>query len=152
MNKEAQANLPLNFGDLPSYIGYQVRQAQAAVFRDFRRITAETGLTPGEFSLLALVDGNPNINMVSLVAIYQLNKSTLSLTVDKLIRRGLIDRARQENDRRYYSLFLTPKGRQALDLTRKRVEEQERVMDTVLRPGERDLLIDILKRVTGSLS
>ena len=149
MNKPASVGTAVQFGALPTYVGYQVRQMQAALFRDFRRITAETGLTPGEFGLLAMVRENPEINQVSLATLYRIDKSTLSLTIKALIRRGLIARARARADRRYLALSLTPAGKKALDQTIRQVEEQERRIDSALRPGERERLLDMLARTTA---
>ncbi len=39
-----------------------------------------------------------------------LDKSTLSRTVDNLVKRGLVERKQHPTDRRYTTLFLTDKG------------------------------------------
>jgi DNA-binding MarR family transcriptional regulator len=137
----------VRFGKLPGYIGYQVRQAQTAVFRDISRTIKSIGATPGEFSLLALLAVNPGINSMTLARIYQLDKATLSLAVKSLVARGFISSTRNTNDRRYYSLSLTPAGRAKLRRLTRLVEKQERVMDGVLKKGERALLLDMLERI-----
>lgn len=137
----------VEFGKLPGYIGYQVRQAQSAVFRGISRSIKAIGVTPGEFSLLAMLEANPGINSITLARIYQMDKATLSLSVKGLARRGLITSARDANDRRFYALHLTPKGRAILRRVTRCVEKQERAMDAVLKPGERELLLDALGRI-----
>jgi len=139
--------LAVDLGKLPSYLGYQVRQAQAAVFRDFGRIMQGVGISPGEFSLLTLVRANPGINQIDLVRVYQLDKSTLSNSVKDLRARGLIKTARDQRDRRFHGLWLTETGDDVLDRATVEVEAQERVMDRMLRPGERERLLDMLSRV-----
>lgn len=138
----------INYGALTGYIGYQLRQAQSAVFRDFSSIVAEFGVTPGEFSLLTLVLANPGITQGYLAAAYRLDKSTLSLAVKDLVSRGLVTRSRSADDRRYFALLLTKDGRGVLEKVAERVERQERRMDAVLHPGERALLLDILVRIS----
>ena len=137
----------VDFGRLAGYVGYQVRQAQAAVFRDFASITADTGLTPGEFSLLSMVAANPGISQTSLARIHQLDKSTLSNSVNDLDRRGLVRRSRSPTDQRLNALHLTPAGETALDRAGDGVARQERAMEAVLEPGERERLLDMLKRI-----
>ncbi len=138
----------VNLGELPSYLGYQLRQAQAAVFRNFAQIMSDLGVTPGEFSLLALVRENPGIHQISLVSVYKLDKSTLSNSIKDLKNRKLIRRVRDQNDRRYYGLWLTEFGEAVLARAIARVEEQERVMDAVLLPGEREQLLSQLSRIS----
>lgn len=148
MKTEGKELASVDFGRLPEYIGYQVRQAQSAVFRDISRSIKAIGVTPGEFSLLTMLEANPGINSVTLARIYQLDKATLSLSIKGLARRGLISSARDSNDRRYFSLRLTPEGRTVLRRVTRRVEKQEQAMDAVLKPGERELLLDLLDRVS----
>lgn len=137
----------VDLGKLPGYLGYQVRQAQAAVFRNFAHIMNDVGVTPGEFSLLTLVRANPGIHQISLVRVYQLDKSTLSNSIKDLKNRKLIRRVRDRNDRRYYGLWLTDFGAAVLERATVRAEEQERAMDGVLGNGEREQLLDLLFRI-----
>ncbi len=147
-DKKNTGNDPVNLGKLPSYLGYQSRQAQAAVWRDFPRLMKDVGLTPGEFGLLTLIDANEGINQISLAKVYQLDKSTLSYAINRLVKRDLISRTRDENDKRHYALWLTDAGRKTLKKATKKVEDQERTMDAVLKPGERKKLLDMLQRIS----
>jgi DNA-binding MarR family transcriptional regulator len=142
----------VRFGKLPDYLGYQIRQAQSAIFRDFGRITAELGVTPGEFSLLTIVEANPGVNSVRLSKIYQLDKSTISLSVKRMLKRDLIRRAQDEEDRRFSGLWLTANGRSLLARVTQRVEEQEEIMNAALAPGERARLLDMLRRIAGAFA
>lgn len=147
MGKAAKERPAVDFGKLPDYIGYQVRQAQSAAFRDLSRTIKALGVTPGEFSLLAMLEANPGINSITLVRVYQLDKATLSLSIKGLVKRGLISSTRSADDRRYYSLRLSAAGSRLLARLTRLVEKQERAMDAVLKRGERELLLDLLKRI-----
>ena len=149
--KSAEKTQTINFGPLPHYLGYQIRQAQAAVFRDLMTSIADIKVTPGEFSLLAMLDVNPGISQVDLAGVYKLDKSTLSLAVGRLVKRGLVRRTRSREDERYYALWLLRPGRLLLQRMRERVEAQERTMDAVLRRGERRHLLDMLQRISRAL-
>lgn len=137
----------IDFGKLPGYIGYQLRQAQSAVFRDLSRTLRETGVTPGEFSLLTMLGANPGINSITLTRIYQLDKATLSLSIKGLAQRGLISATRSADDRRYHALTLSDEGRALLRGVTRCIESQERAMDGVLQPGERERLLGMLQRI-----
>ena len=138
----------IDFGKLTGYIGYQLRQAQAAVFRDLTRTLRETGVTPGEFGLLTMLRANPGINSTTLTRIHQLDKATLSLSIKGLARRGLISSTRSAQDRRYCALELTHEGRALLQTVTRHIERQERAMDAALEPGERERLLQLLQRIS----
>jgi DNA-binding MarR family transcriptional regulator len=141
----------INLGRLPGYLGYQVRQAQAAVFRNFAETGSDLGVSPGEFSLLTLVRENPGIHQKSLVRVYKLDKSTLSNSITDLKKRKLIRRVRDEDDRRFYGLWLTEFGAAVLVRATERIETQERRMDSVLAQGERAQLLNLLARISSAL-
>jgi DNA-binding MarR family transcriptional regulator len=141
----------INYGKLPEYLGFNLRRAQAAMFVDFARLTAELDLTPGQFSLIMLLAANPGISQIGLSRAFGLDKSTVSPSIDRLEKRGLVERTRTPNDRRFYALHLTAAGRDLLMRATERVERQEAVMASALTPDERRQLIDMLQRVEAAL-
>ena len=150
MNPPRNESPRLNFGRLTGYIGYNVRLAQSAIFRDLSRSLRGLGVTPGEFSLLTVLEANPRVNSVTLSRVYGLDKTTLSLSLKRLTQRGLIQTTRSDDDRRYYALHLTAEGRRLLRKVTGQIEKQERAMDAVLRPGERERLLQLLGRIAGA--
>jgi DNA-binding MarR family transcriptional regulator len=144
---ESQA---LDLGKLSGYLGYQIRQAQSAIFRDLARATRPLGVTPGEFSLLSTLQRNPGLSSMRLAHAYRLDKTSLSLALKRLAGRGLIESNRNQEDRRYHALQLTPAGREVLRRATRRIEAQERAMAAVLEPGERALLLDRLRRIVAT--
>lgn len=150
--RAARGGRSVAFGRLPTYVGYQIRQAQTSIFRDLQASLARHKVTPGEFGLLSLIDANPGISQVDLATVYGLDKSTLSLAVSRVAKRGLVERRRSSDDGRYYTLWLSPPGRRLLRRLRAHVEAQEQAMDAVLRDGERAQLLDMLRRISGVFS
>lgn len=138
---------PIRFGALTGMLGYQIRQAQAAVFRDLEDSLASLSVSPGEFGLLTLIGANPGANQTRIAAIYRVDKSTLSLRVSGLVRRGLVERSRSQVDQRQQGLGLTEEGRDLLRRIRRQVDRQERLMDSVLDPGDRERLLAMLSRI-----
>ena len=137
---------------LTGLLGYQIRQAQTASFRDLQEPFRDLGITPGEFSLLTIVRDNPQIRQTDLVHVYGLDKSTLSIAVKRLVERGLVDPRKLPDDRRYHGLTLTEEGKEVLLTVTEIIECQERRMEEVLSPGEKDVLMTALRRIAGTLS
>src|SRR5262245_36294666 len=82
----------LSFDELPGYVGYQIRRAQAEIFADLEVPLKEFDLTPGSFGVLTLIRSNPGITQVALAAALGIDKSTMSPVIFRLEKRGLIRR------------------------------------------------------------
>ncbi len=79
----------IDFGLLPGLLGYQVRQAQIAIFRDFTATLADDGMTPTLFGSLVLIEANPGLKQADLARALQLDRSTVVTVIDTLEKRGL---------------------------------------------------------------
>jgi DNA-binding MarR family transcriptional regulator len=140
----------LDHGILPDLIGYQLRLAHVAVFRDFERSVGDLGISPGRVGVLVLVNGNPGITQSRLAEAVGLDRSTLVPVLDGLERRGLIER-RQGKDRRTNGLWLTPSGKRLLGRVRRRIAVHERRMVSGMSDKERDQLVALLARLRSPL-
>ncbi len=142
----------IDLGGLTGLLGYQIRQAQTASFRDLQKRFRELGITPGEFSLLTILRDNPQIRQTDLVDIYGLNKSTLSVAVKRLVDRALVDPCKLVEDRRFHGLSLTPNGELLLVTATKIIDDQEKRMAHVLSPREKEIVIRALRHIAGALT
>ena len=57
---------PINVGLLPNLLGYNIRRAQIALWRDLTRSLGEVQVRPAEFSLMILVEANPGVAQIEL--------------------------------------------------------------------------------------
>ena len=142
----------VNLAQLPNYLGYQIRQAQIAVFKDLLVPLKDLNLTPGEFSLLTSVRYNKGVSQIELASVYDIDKSTLSHSIKRMVNRRLIIRKRLENDRRYYGLSLTPAGSRLLKRVTSIVESQEELMESVVTKAEKEKFLQILSRICNVLA
>lgn len=107
LKKNAQ---DVDFSTLDSLFGFRLRRAQIKLFQHFRTALADFDITPGQAGLLILVRDNPGISQSDLARAVHIERATLGQTVDVLVRRGLILRARNNTDKRAYALRLTETG------------------------------------------
>jgi DNA-binding MarR family transcriptional regulator len=143
----ARAVAALDFGMLPDLLGYRLRLAQLAVFRDFERSVGVLGVSPGRVGVLVLVEANPGLAQSRLAEAVGLDRSTLVPLLDRFEREGLLER-RAGPDRRTNGLHLTAEGRRHLARVKRAVREHEGRMLTVLSEAERATLIGLLGRLT----
>lgn len=133
-------------GLLPGLLGYRLRRAQQAVFRDFAATIPE--LSPGRVGILLLVEANPGITQGRLAQAVSLDRSTMVGVVDALEGKGLIERRRGE-DRRTNGLWLTNSGRLLMGRLKRRIQMHERRVAARLSRAERAQLIALLEKLTG---
>lgn len=147
----AGADATIDFTLLPSLVGYRLRRAQLAVFQHFARtMQARLGrerLSPGEFGVLSLIDANPGLSQTALAAAIGTDRSTMVPILDRLERRGLIERRIVPGDRRRHALALGEQGRKLLAKFREAVLAHEQRIAADLSPAERELLLSLLERL-----
>ena len=134
----------LRQGVLPELIGYRLRLAQQAVFRDFSASVGE--LSPGRAGMLLLIEANPGVTQGRLATAARLDRSTMVGVVDSLEERGLIERRRGE-DRRTNGLWLTSAGRSLAARLRVRIARHERRVASRLSAAERAQLLALLEKL-----
>jgi DNA-binding MarR family transcriptional regulator len=131
---------PVNFDELPGYIGYQVRRAQAGIFADLESVLKEFDFTPGSFGILTLIRANPGITQVALAAAYGVDKSTMSPVIFRLESRGFIRRAVQARDRRRHALHFEKAAEATFLAAREKVRSLEAgIAARLTRPEQREL-------------
>ncbi len=97
-------------GALPQLLGYRLRLAQQAVFRDYA--ASVHGLSPGRVGLLVYVDANPGVTQSRLAEAAERDRSTMVGVLDLLEGRGLIERlGRSAFVRKFSVQFVQPSGR-----------------------------------------
>jgi DNA-binding MarR family transcriptional regulator len=141
----------IDFGMLPDLVGYHLRKAQVAVFLDFAKSLEGLDIRPGQFGVLILIDGNPGLNQSELGEAMGVDRSTVVAVIDRLEERGLVARRPAPNDRRSYALELTAAGRNLLARLRPLVAAHEARLAEGLGAGDKQQIIDMLRRVAANL-
>ena len=134
----------MKLGVLPGLLGYRLRLAQQAVFRDFATSVAE--LSPGRVGILLLLEANPGVTQGRLAQAVSLDRSTMVGVVDMLEGRGLIERRRGQ-DRRTNGLWLTDEGRALVARLKRRIQLHERRVAARLSAQERAQLLALLEKL-----
>jgi DNA-binding MarR family transcriptional regulator len=131
---------------LPGLLGYRLRLAQQALFRDFAATVAE--LSPGRVGILLLIEANPGVTQGRLALAVSLERSTMVGVLHVLEGRGLVER-RRGADRRTNGLWLTAAGRSLVGKLKRRIVLHERRVAARLTPAEKDQLIGLLEKLAG---
>ena len=96
-------------------IGFALRLAQLAVFKDVIETLSPFGLRPSDFSALRVISANPGLKQQDIGRELGIKGPNLVGMVEELRKKKLIVRKTVPGDRRSYALTLTPAGRELLD-------------------------------------
>ena len=144
----AAKNKPdIDYGLLPGLLGYQLRMAQIALFRDFSRGPGELEVTPGLFGVLVIIEANPDLKQSDLARATHLDRSTVVTVIDNLERRGLVERRVALHDRRSNAIRLTADGSILLRKLKRQVSQHEKRLLRNFSDAEREQLFALLQKV-----
>lgn len=104
----------------PVAVANQLRPVLLRLARELRQETEQLGVTSRQVTLLWLVRHNPGMSMRELAAEERISAPALSGHVDRLEKAGLLERVRDEGDRRRVGLALTDEGERLLKRVRAR--------------------------------
>lgn len=144
---EFTAGDELGDGGLDALLGFHVRLANVAMYRDFASTLEKLDLTQRQAATLALIGANPGAPQVAIAARLGSDRATIMAMVDRLETRGLLTRERSKSDRRRQELYLTPLGQKTLAEAKALIAEHELRFTAKFKPAELAALFEALKRI-----
>ena len=137
----------LDMGVLPRLLGYHLRCAQVAMFRQFNQRLGNYEISPPQLGALVLIEANPGISQSAVAGALRFDRSTLVQIIDRLEGRGLVMREASAHDRRSHALKLTEAGAETLAGLKSEALDQDAGLAEDLTDEERPTLIGLLRRV-----
>jgi DNA-binding MarR family transcriptional regulator len=135
--------------DLESSIGFLVYKAHQQAAAEFRRALEPTGLTPPQFSVLALLYRRSGQRQAALCERGAIDPNTMVGIVDRMETAGLVERRRDPKDRRAYLVGITPKGRRTfrhcMPLRNQAASRSWAALSSLQQNELRDLLRKVLR-------
>ncbi|MGH6680986.1 MAG: MarR family winged helix-turn-helix transcriptional regulator [Bradyrhizobium sp.] len=114
------------------YLGYLLRQAQAAARLTLERALADLGITPPQFVVLTMLKAYPGLSGADLARIALLTPQTVGVIIGNLQRDGSIRKAQHPVHGRALQWTLTRRGQNLLLRSRRRALALERRLTTGL--------------------
>jgi DNA-binding MarR family transcriptional regulator len=131
-------------------LGYQLVQAEIVTRALFlKEVGQPLGLRPVEYTVLMLIEENPNGSLVRLARALAVTAPNITTMVDRLETRGLVERSQSDADRRSQLLRTTRKGSELVRKATARIIEAEKAA-LPLSAGERAMLVELLHKVAAA--
>lgn len=137
----------LDQGSLLGLVGYNCRQAYLSIVPYFAKRMAKYDLRPAEYTVITLVNANPNMTQKQLAQAINVSPPNLATLLDRLESRGLVQRQRNPNDKRSQTLVLTTEGRTLCKKADKTASELENEATSMLSDEERAELLRLLQKI-----
>jgi len=142
----------LDASSVEHLMGYRLTLAEVASRRVFQgHIGTPFKLRPVEFTILVLLRDNGSATPKQLAQTLGVSPPNVTVLIDRLVERDLLQRQRSDTDGRALNLRLTDRG---LDLARRAQRVSQSMETSLLTPlsaGERAMLGELLlKLVQGS--
>ena len=102
-------------------------------------------LSAPQLRTICVIGRNENIRMKDIADRMELTTGTVTVMIDRLQQMGLVERRRNESDRRSYTILLSEKGRRYFDEHRKRQRELVRKLANKLSDADRETAERVLE-------
>jgi DNA-binding MarR family transcriptional regulator len=147
---EPATDAELDDKPLQGLIGFRLALADVEARQSFQRqVGGPLALRPVEFTILLLLLGNRDVTPKRLARTLRVSPPNVTVLVDRLVDRGLLQRQPSPTDGRATHLLLTAAG---TELAR-RAQQLSRTMEDglvrALSPGERVLLGELLHKLVA---
>jgi len=130
--------------------GFLLAQLGTHAHRQLAERLALLDLHPRHFGMLSHLAASEGQSQQALSNALGIHRSAVVAIVDDLEQRGLAERRRDPVDRRAYTLYLTPAGRDLLADLERTANEHDVELLSALNASERSQLISLLQRVAES--
>jgi len=147
----ATADATLDLSPVRHLLGFRLALAEVGTRRVFQRhVGTPFKLRPVEFTLLMLLRANPAVTPKRLAQALRLSPPNVTVLVDRLAGRGLVQRQRSPDDGRATILQLTDAGADLAQRAFRASRNMEEGLLQALTPGERALLGELLQKLAAS--
>lgn len=128
-----------------------LRRIIRAVDLHSRRLVEQSGLTGPQLLTLREADRLSRPSAGDLARAVRLSQATVTGILDRLERRGFIERVRGDADRRSVFVVVTPHGRESLAKAPSLLQDRFRKELTRLADWEQTLMLSILQRLASMM-
>jgi len=134
------------------FVEYRLVRVAAQLERRFSAALAPTGLSPRQFSVLAVLASTPEVTSADLARAVLTTPQSMHTLLDQLQERGLVDRGQLRGRGRPAPVRLTDDGVAVLSESAARVRELERRTRDRLGETGYQQLVGLLDRVEGMVA
>lgn len=121
-------------------------------FNSWEGSVAKLGrLSPAQMRTIGVIGRNKNLRMKDIAEKMELTTGTVTVMIDRLQDMGLVERCRNDLDRRSYKIVLSEKGEAYFKEHSEKQREKIKKIASRLTEVEQELFTDILAKFSSML-
>jgi len=132
-------------------LGFAMHDSARLMRKRFEQRARHVGLTRSQWQVLAMLAIHEGIHQKGLADLLELESITLVRLLDKMAKRGLIERRSHPTDRRFSLLYLTEQAHPLLELMRGMGQATRQEATAGFSEEETQLLLQMMTRVRANL-
>ena len=136
--------------DLYTHPGHLIRRVHQIAVALFMEECGESGITPVQYACLRALKANPRVDATRLSALIAFDRSTIGNVLERLERKGLIQRFPSTDDKRIKLLKLDPQGTLLLRRLEAAVERSQKRIVAPLNAEQQRTLIKLLTQLVAA--
>ena len=141
----------IDLAPLESLIGFNIHILELLMYQLFYERFTKRSMTPGIFSTLLAIQANPGVRQGALADALMIQRSNMTILINRLIRTGYVKRRGAKGDNRGVVVFLTEAGERALRRVSAAMSAHEQVLASGLTPREREACLAMLQKMARHL-
>jgi len=118
----------------------------------FDQAVEQSGLTRAKWTLIAAVARHPGATQRLIAEALEVREITAGRLIDRLCDEGYLKRQESPNDRRAYSVYVTPVAQPVLDKLDELARIHENLIFAGFKPEELETLDEMLETMSRNLS
>lgn len=136
--------------DLYTHPGHLIRRVHQIAVALFMAECGESGITPVQYACLKALKANPGVDATRLSALIAFDRSTIGNVLERLERKGLIQRFPSADDKRIKLLKLDPQGRLLLRRSETAVARSQKKILAPLSAEQQRTLMKLLTQLVSA--
>lgn len=126
-----------------------LRRIIRAIELHSRSLSLKYGLTGPQLLVLKEIGSSPHVSVSQLARQVSLSSATVTDILDRMEKRGLVQRTRSHSDRRRADVTITEKGQQTLSTAPTLLQEQFVSRFSEIKDWEQTLILSSLQRLAS---
>ncbi len=138
---------------LSNALGFQVNRTAHLMTEEIARRFASHGheLTAQDFGILMRLLQEGAVTQVKMSELMMRDKATITRRIDRLVKKNLIERVENPEDRRSFYVQLTAEGKEALDTVAPLVRDFQQELVSDVSEEDRSTVLRVLNLISNRL-
>lgn len=134
---------------LEQAFGFHVNRVSYLMTEEIEKRFAKAGLpiVAQDFAILFRLFNKGTLSQAEIVSLMMRDKTTVTRRLDGLVKKGLIERIPDAEDRRRFNISITPKGKDILDIAFPLARDFQKELIKDISRQDKDTTIQVLRKV-----